>query len=110
MDHYKTFEELCLQEKFNCESHKVTTEDGYINQMWRINKGKTDIPKPAVMVVHGLVDSADTWVVNGRNGSIAFILADEDYDVWVPNCRGNIFSQEHAFLDPKVDKEYWDKG
>ena len=42
LDTYKTFEELCEQEGFNVESHRVTTKDGYINQMFRINKGKSD--------------------------------------------------------------------
>ena len=81
--------------------------------MFRVNKGKnteSQSPRKAVMVVHGLVDSSDTWVVNGRNNSIVFILADEDYDVWVPNTRGNDYSVGHAFLDPTVDKEYWDYG
>jgi len=110
LDTWKTFEELCEQENLNVESHRVTTEDGYVNQMYRVNKGKTDSPRPAVMVTHGLVDSSDTWVLNGRNNSIAFILADQDYDVWMPNTRGNYYSQEHVVLDSKVDKEYWDHG
>lgn len=78
--------------------------------MWRVNNGGIKRQRKAVMVVHGLVDSSNTWVVNGRNNSVAFILADEGYDVWVPNTRGNIFSMEHVFLDPNVDKEYWDNG
>ena len=72
--------------------------------MFRVNSGNSDSPRPAVMVVHGLVDSSDTWVVNGRNNSIVFILADEGYDVWVPNTRGNEYSMRHEFLDPDVDK------
>jgi len=62
------------------------------------------------MLVHGLIDSSDVWVVNTRNKTHAFVLADEGYDVWLVNTRGNKYSRSHKWLDPDNDVEYWDKS
>lgn len=38
----------------------------------------------------------------------AYILADEGYDVWMLNCRGNEFSRNHTYLNPDVDRKvFW---
>jgi predicted alpha/beta hydrolase len=57
-----------------------------------------------------MLDSSDAWIINGRNNSIAFILADLGYDVWLPNCRGNDYSLGHQTLDSKNDVEYWNNA
>lgn len=62
--------------------HLVFTDDGYINTAFRINKidskklNDYSISKPAVLLVHGHMDSSDSWIVNGPNKSIGYILAD----------------------------------
>ena len=78
--------------------------------MYRVNNFNDSVPRPAVLMVHGLVDSSDSWVINGRNNSHGFILVDEGYDVWFANTRGNKYSQNHTTLNPKTDLEYWDQG
>jgi hypothetical protein len=39
-DFWRTFEEIVRNENMNVESYEVITEDGYINQMYRINNFK----------------------------------------------------------------------
>ncbi|XP_013144241.1 PREDICTED: lipase 1-like [Papilio polytes] len=57
--------------------------------------------------MHGLYDSSDAWILSGPKNGLAYILADNCYDVWVPNTRGNRYSRKHVFLDPDKDMEYW---
>ena len=58
-----------------------------------------------VFLQHGMLDSADAFIMNKREGSPAFILADKGYDVWLGNNRGNRFSRTHINLNP----DSWDK-
>jgi pimeloyl-ACP methyl ester carboxylesterase len=60
--------------------------------------------KPAVIMLHGLIDSSDSYILNGPGKAPGFIAADEDYDVWVPNTRGNRYSIMHETLDPYSDE------
>jgi len=91
------------------ETHKITTEDGYILTFFRIqSKGQTAMKfgVPVVYVQHGLLDSADSWVLNDEDKAPALILANSGYDVWLGNVRGNKYSMEHVKLSTK-QKEFW---
>jgi len=65
------------------------------------------INKPVVILQHGLMCSCSDWILNGQN-SLAFILADAGYDVWMNNSRGNRYSKHHVFFEPEHDKSFWD--
>ncbi len=63
--------------------------------------------KPVAFLQHGLEDSAATWVVNLANESLAFILANAGFDVWLGNNRGNIYSDRNTKYTYK-QKEFWE--
>ncbi|UJR20978.1 hypothetical protein I4U23_024084 [Adineta vaga] len=79
--------QLIQSKGYPCEEHKVITEDGYILGVFRIPYGRngsssTSLGRP-VLLQHGLLDAAVTWVMNFPEQSLAFILADAGYDVWL---------------------------
>nr|XP_018906038.1 PREDICTED: gastric triacylglycerol lipase-like [Bemisia tabaci] len=88
---------------YPAETHYITTVDGYILTMHRI-------PNPGgvpVYLQHGFMDSSATWVLTGPGKALAFILADEGYDVWMGNFRGNRYSRNHVCKSVE-DNEFWD--
>lgn len=96
-----------LPDKYPYEVHHVTTEDNYILRLFRIQAKNTQIAsgKKVVFLQHGLIDSADDWILNTQEWSLGLRLADEGYDVWLGNNRGNKYS-----LDTSVEmkkKDYW---
>ncbi|OWZ21782.1 Lipase [Phytophthora megakarya] len=110
----KTVVEIVQARGYFVETHKVTTADDYILTMYRIPKtyaesqanDKPAADKPVVLLQHGLFDSSFTFVNNFRNQSLAFVLADAGYDVWLANNRGTTWSREHlTYTDD--DDEFW---
>ncbi|CAF3419845.1 unnamed protein product [Rotaria sp. Silwood1] len=94
---------------YPCEEHKVITNDGYILGVFRIPYGRKSSAKGRpVLLQHGLLDSATTWVMNFPDQSLGYILADAGYDVWLGNMRGNYYSRAHVKYNPDHDEEFWD--
>ena len=83
------------------ETHNVLTDDGYCLQLHRIpGKGKP------VLLIHGMMCSSYCWVVSD-DSSLAFILADAGYDVWMGNFRGTRYSRKHQDMDPDRHRAFW---
>ncbi|XP_018840772.1 triacylglycerol lipase 2-like [Juglans regia] len=88
---------------------RVTTQDGYILSMQRIpegQSGKTSGNRPPVLLQHGLLMDGITWLLLPPDQSLAFVLADNGFDVWLANTRGTKYSSGHTSLSPN-DPAYW---
>ena len=83
--------EIVQARGYPIQEYYPQTPDGYILGLFRIPYGRTPqgAPrqgKPVVFLQHGLLDSSWTWVNNFEQESLAFILADAGYDVWLGEC------------------------
>ena len=46
------------------------------------------------------------WLVNLPNQSLPYILADEGFEVWLGNIRGNTYTRSHTFLSEDT-RTFW---
>ncbi|CAH8571357.1 unnamed protein product [Schistosoma turkestanicum] len=105
---YMNISEIIRKQGYLVEEHEVTTGDHYILCLIRFYKNQSTYQKRKVVLLqHGLLDSSHAWVMNLRNQSLGYILADNGYDVWLGNSRGSTYSKKHKHLDSS-QKEYWD--
>ena len=103
-----TFVKHLIPPTYPFESHKTTTEDGYVLTLFRLQAKGTTITggKPVVFLQHGLNNGGLTWLSNGDKEGLAFELANQGFDVWIGNNRGTRYSRTHIkYL--VTDKAFW---
>lgn len=102
---YKTYIEKF---GYTLEEHYTTTTDGYILSLWHLVEKSSTIKKTkAIMLQHGLVDTSWCFFQLKKN-SLPFLLMKKNYDVWIPNIRGNHFSLGHKTKNSKdLLSDYW---
>ncbi|KAJ0182199.1 hypothetical protein K1T71_001568 [Dendrolimus kikuchii] len=94
--------QLISKYNYPVEEHTVETSDGYLLTLIRIpNEGK-----PAVLLVHGILLSADDYITVGPESALPYLLHKQGYDVWLGNVRGNKYSRKHVSLSPD-SAEFW---
>ncbi|MED6144213.1 hypothetical protein PIB30_013590 [Stylosanthes scabra] len=100
---------LVKTQGYACEEHLVTTVDGYVLSVPRIPVGRSRGPRgnrPPVLLQHGLFMDGITWLLLPPSQSLAFLLADNGFDVWIANTRGTQYSRRHISL-PTNSSDYW---
>jgi hypothetical protein len=94
---------------YECEEHTVQTKDGYLLTIFRIpsriNENEPKF-KPAVLMQHGFLSNAASWLANGPHESIPLELVNSGFDVWLGNTRENSFGRKHIKLNPETP-EFW---
>ena len=93
-----SFQDIVESSGFLFEDHKVTTDDGYILTLFRIRSKNFESGSPAVLLQHGIFDTADAWVMHDADKAPAFVLASQGYDIWLGNNRGTRYSLGHLKL------------
>ncbi|XP_018563470.1 lipase 3-like isoform X2 [Anoplophora glabripennis] len=103
--------EITKKYGFPVETHEIETEDGYLLDVYRIPFGRFSRTRRTnrypVILNHGLLGSAENFILMGQNKSLAYMLADYGFDVWLCNARGSWHSRKHRTLHPDKDAEYW---
>ncbi|KAL9925202.1 lipase 3 isoform 1-T3 [Glossina fuscipes fuscipes] len=93
------------------EEHTVQTDDDYILTVYRIPDSpklknvNSSYEKPVVFFQHGILCSSDDWILS-ESSSLAFMLVDMGYDVWLGNARGNTYSRQHKHKHPD-SSDFW---
>ena len=101
-----------LPKRFDFEIHTTITEDGYYLTLFRVRNPKAasvkgaGVPKPPVFLQHGFDGLSNAWFTNVDSKSIGKLLADQGYDVWLGNSRGNKYSRKHKTLSLS-DPKFW---
>lgn len=88
---------------------EVTTEDGYINELWNVKSMNSSIWKnnsDPIFFQHGVIDKGDSWFTNSPDKAPGYVLALQGYDIWIGNNRGTTNSWKHKTLNVN-DKAYW---
>ncbi|XP_023939745.2 lipase 3-like [Bicyclus anynana] len=90
--------QLIKKHGYGVEEHVVKTDDGYLLTLFRIQprQALVEDQRPVVFLMHGFLGSADEWLLSGPEKSLAYLLTEAGYDVWLGNVRGTKYSRRHV--------------
>uniref|UniRef100_A0A4D5RUY3 Putative lipase f-like protein n=1 Tax=Ixodes scapularis TaxID=6945 RepID=A0A4D5RUY3_IXOSC len=111
-DANRNVSQIIADKGYPVQEFEVVTSDGFVIGVQRIPSGKTGSSRPhlrakkTVFLQHGLLASSADWVVNYPSQSLAYLLADAGYDVWLGNVRENTYSRH--LRHTRKQKQFWD--
>mmetsp|Transcript_9235 Transcript_9235/g.24394 ORF Transcript_9235/g.24394 Transcript_9235/m.24394 type:complete len:447 (+) Transcript_9235:224-1564(+) len=107
---------------FRAEEYAVVTKDGFILSLFRIVRpgAPTSFASESVevnsrprshpvLLMHGFLECCEVWLCRSRSRSLAYILADAGFDVWLANVRGSKYGFKHNRLSSR-SHEFWNFG
>ncbi|KMY91425.1 lipase 3 isoform X1 [Drosophila simulans] len=112
VDGHKATATSISNHNYPVEEHTVITYDDYILTIYRIpsspNRSHLNRAgrRAVVFLQHGILSASDDWIINGPEASLAYMLADAGYDVWLGNARGNTYSRQHKHIHPD-SSDFW---
>lgn len=93
---------------YDCAEFMVPTKDGFLLSVQRMSSPIfRTVDKEPTFLYHGIMQGGEAWVLNEPRESLAFIIADSGYDVWIGNTRTTMFSYGHTIYN-RTQKEFWD--
>ncbi|KAJ3329837.1 hypothetical protein HDU93_000757, partial [Gonapodya sp. JEL0774] len=97
------------REEAKCSPASVDEQNGSPEEPWKLFPPTSNSThKPVVLLWHGFMMCSEVWICHTmRNRSLAFVLADLGYDVWIANSRGNKYSCKHVSKKPS-SRSFWD--
>ncbi|KAI5949741.1 hypothetical protein KGF57_004564 [Candida theae] len=108
----RDFSEIVSASGYRAREHVVTTRDGYLLVVHKLEKKNcftlTTRPKAVVYLHHGLLTNSELWVLGStKQKTLPYLLVDAGYDVYLGNNRGNKYSRKHLNLSAS-DPSFWD--
>lgn len=70
--------------------------------MHQIFNDKINKNSPVVLCMHGIASDENSFTANKAN-SLAYLLVDQGFNVYLGNNRGNKYSRSHIKLNANVD-------
>lgn len=87
--------------------HRLPYKRGEEREGVLVNAGPRSTQKPIVYLHHGLLMNSEVWVcITEEERCLPFALAEQGYDVWLGNNRGNKYSKKSTRFSP-VSAEFW---
>ncbi|CAG9797862.1 unnamed protein product [Chironomus riparius] len=78
--------------------HTATEDSGWIVKIHRIFPKRETTETMPVFLMHGILSNSVDYVITGKNKALAYLLADNNFDVFMGNSRGS----RHSFIDRKT--------
>ena len=97
-------------EKFGhkLEENEVTTEDGYILNLWHLVPNFDISPDKVIFFQNGFAATGQSYFMLEEK-SLPYLLYEKGYDIWIGNNRGTKVSQNHVSKNSKkANSDYWD--